>query len=99
MEAKTIRELYIQRVREHDRKIVDKEIKKIRQKIEEETRLRQEETRLRQEETRLRQEAENSLKTAILSCYNQGFSVEKVAEIFSHPLEFVRQIINQSKDI
>jgi hypothetical protein len=99
MEATTIRELYIQRVREHDRKIADKEIKIIRKAREEEARMRQEEARMRQEEARMRQEAENSLKVAILSCYNQGFSVEKVAEVFSQPLEFVRQIINQSKDI
>jgi hypothetical protein len=104
MEATTIRELYIQRVREHDRKIADKEMKIIRQKGEEESRMRQEESRMRQEESRMRQEesrmrqeAENRLKTAILSCYNQGFSVEKTAEILSQSLAFVQQIVNQSK--
>jgi hypothetical protein len=82
MEATTIRELYIQRVREHDRKIADKEMKIIRQKGE--------------EEARMRQEAENRLKAAILSCYNQGFSAEKTAEILSQPLAFVLQIVNQN---
>jgi hypothetical protein len=103
MEATTIRELYIQRVREHDRKIADKEIKSIQQKElllrQEEARMRQEEARMRQEEARMRQEAETRLKMAILSCYNQGFSVEKTAEILSQPLAFVQQVVNQSKDI
>ena len=74
MEATTIRELYIQRVREHDRKIADKKIKSIQQKElllrQEESRMRQEESRMRQEESRMRQEAEDRLKAAILSCYN-----------------------------
>jgi hypothetical protein len=59
----------------------------------EETRMRQEETRMRQEEARKRQEAENRLKTAILNFYNQGFSVDKIAEMFAQPLEFIQQII------
>ncbi len=95
MEATTIRDLYIKRVREQEKQIAQKEIRLIEARRQEEARMRQEETRMRQEETRMRQEAENKLVLAILSCYNQGFSVEKIAELFSQPLAFVIQIVNK----
>jgi hypothetical protein len=118
MEATTIRELYIQRVKEQELKLT-KEIKRIKaiheverqeearmrqeearmrqeeaRMRQEEARMRQEEARMRQEEAHKRQEAENKLKTAILSCFTQGFSAEKIAEMFAQPLVFVQQIID-----
>jgi hypothetical protein len=105
MEATTIRELYVQRVQERELKLT-KKLNTSEARVKEEARMRQEEARMRQEEARMRQEeahkrqaAENGLKMAILGCYNQGFSVEKTAEILSQPLAYVQQIVNQSKGI
>jgi hypothetical protein len=104
MEATTIRELYIQRAKEQELKLTKeiKRIKAVRQEErqeearmrQEEARMRQEEARMRQEEARMRQEAEDKLKVAILSCYNQGFSADKIAIMFSQPLNFIQQIIS-----
>jgi hypothetical protein len=93
MEATTIRELYIQRAKEQEMKLA-KELKIAKAGRQEEARMRQEEARMRQEEARMRQEAENKLKTAILSCYNQGVSADKIAKMFAQPLEFILQIIH-----
>jgi hypothetical protein len=60
MEATTIRDLYIKRVREQEQKFAQKEINNIRQE-------RQEEARMRQEEARMRQEAEKKMVAAIIN--------------------------------
>jgi hypothetical protein len=102
MEATTIRELYIQKVREYDRKIADKEIKnerKIAQEEarmrQEEARMRQEEARMRQEEARMRQEAEQRLAILVRKLHKQGESVENIAETMGQPIAFVQDIIDE----
>jgi hypothetical protein len=103
MEATTIRELYGRHLREVERKIAQKEIRKEVRKTQrelakaelrrqEEARLRQEEARLHQEEARLHQE---TLAAVIFGLHNQGFSVEDIAKTMSKPLDFVQGILDK----
>jgi hypothetical protein len=86
MEATTIRELYIKRVRENELKIT--------QKLNKEVKLRQEEARMRQEEA---QKHKEQLRTIVLSLHNQGYSAEKISDIVSESIESIQLIINKEK--
>ena len=87
MEATTIRELYIKRVKENERKIAQKELNKAVKIGEEEARMRQEEARMHKEK----------LQTIVLSLHNQGYSADTIADIMSEPVESVELIISQGK--
>ncbi len=107
MEATTIRDLYIQRVREQEQKNAQKAMKKLEARRQEEARMRQEEARMRQEEARMRQEeahmrqeearmrqeSENKLRATIINLYTEGFSVEKISSLTAQPIEFIKDIV------
>jgi hypothetical protein len=101
MEATTIRDLYIKRVLENERKSAQKVLNKQTKLWEEEARMRQEEARMRQEEARMRHEEaqkhKEKLRAIVLSLYNQGHSDETIADITSEPIESVQLIINKGK--
>jgi hypothetical protein len=109
MEALTIRQLYERKIREDGEKLYQKEFK-LRQKAEfkhkeaekmrqEEAKMRQEEAKMRQEEAMLRQEAESGLVSLAFQLHSQGFSVEKIAEMMTKPVEFVQKLINSAKKV
>ncbi len=84
MEATIFRELFIQRVRDYEQKIAQKEIKKA-------TKLQQEEARMRQEEARKHKQ---KMAAIVLSLHKQGYSAETIADIVAESVEFVQLIIN-----
>jgi 23S rRNA pseudoU1915 N3-methylase RlmH len=96
MEATTIRDLYIKRVREQEQKFAQKEINNIRQERQEEARMRQEEARMRQEEARMRQEAEKKMVAAIINCSKQGLSAEQIADLLLQPLDVINDVIKNN---
>jgi hypothetical protein len=86
MEATTIRDLYIKRVREQEQKFAQKEIDSIKQ----------EEARKRQEEARMRQEAEKKMVAAIINCSKQGLSAEQIANLLLQPLDVINEVIKNN---
>jgi hypothetical protein len=93
--ARTIRELYDEHIRENERKIARKEIRKTQRKLDKTEMLRQEEARMRQEEARMRQEAEVQIAALVRKLFTQGASVESIADTISKPLAFVQDIIEE----
>jgi hypothetical protein len=91
METATIRELYIQKVREYERKIAKKELQK-------EAKLRQEEAKLRQEEAKLRQEEASKhrekISVIVLRLHGQGYSIDTIADIVAESTDSVQHIID-----
>ena len=89
MEAVTIRDFYIRKVREQDRRIAQKEIKA-------ERKIAEEEARMRQEEAQRREEAENKFIDVMFELHNQGFSIEKIATIMRQSEDFVQNVMNKN---
>jgi hypothetical protein len=101
MEAISIKQYYenkVQNIIQKLQKKADKaEIKEqeTEKKRQEAERMRQEAERMRQEEARMRQEAEQRLALAVRQLYNQGSSIETIADTLFQPVSFVQDILNK----
>jgi hypothetical protein len=108
MGTTTIRELYIQKVEERERKM-DLKLQKSEKRgneaeylRQEEAKLRQEEAKLRQEEAKLRQEEAEKhaekLRTIVLRMHNHGSSIETIADIVAEPIAKIQSIIDKQNN-
>jgi hypothetical protein len=86
MEATTIRDLYIQRVKEEERRIAKWQIQR------ETTRRKDAEALRKEEETRRKEQ----LVLFVMTLHQQGFTAEKIAETVRESLKTVRDILEKN---
>jgi hypothetical protein len=100
MEATSIRDLYIQRVKEEERRIAKWEIQReTRRREDAEARREDAEARRKEEESRRKEEEsrrEKQLVLFVMTLQKQGFIAEKIAETVGESLMTVQNIIDKN---